>query len=160
MQGSLSGGPAAPDKDSSGPTDTGAACPARILSAINKSLGTNFTLSNILGARTAGIGKAVNIDVYASDLTVGQFNSIMPGNRWSLNPGFASTVLGIGPSLHIANPSSWFDHKFSIFANQNDGGQLTAVFTAHIDSGNPNRPVGFITHLFTDLLSGHRQLCP
>jgi hypothetical protein len=84
---------------------------------------------------------------------------MMPGARWSLNPGFSSQVLGIGPSLHIANPWSWWDKGFSIFKNVNDGGQLSVDFTAHIDSGNPNRPIGLFTHFFIDVL-GHRQSCP
>ncbi|HET9409269.1 MAG TPA: RHS repeat-associated core domain-containing protein [Candidatus Sulfotelmatobacter sp.] len=132
-------------------------CVNRIVGALHQVLG-NFT-ATVTGSRDAGIGTATNIYVEATGLSASQFNALMPGARWSLNSGFGAQALGLGPSLHIANPESWFDGSFAQFFNQNNGGMLFVAFTAHIDDGNPNRPLGFFEHLFVDLLGGNRPKC-
>jgi RHS repeat-associated protein len=134
-------------------------CPGNIIDAINQAFGTSLTTDNIDEIFGAGIKQATNIVFSATGLSASQFNSIQPGARAALNPGFLSQVLGIGPAVHIANPKSLFDRKFATFDNFNIGGQLTVQATAHIDSGNPSRLAGAFTHLRTDLF-GHRDPCP
>jgi hypothetical protein len=155
--GSGSGVPAlAPGGPGSDPTNQGAQakpaspCQGRILDALHQVLG-NFT-AVATDQTSRGIRPAVNVFVHATNLDAQQFNSLKPGARWSLNSGFAANVLGIGPSLHIASPSSQFDKSWATFNNSNIGGDLSVNFTAHIDSGNPNRPIGFLTHFFIDVV--------
>jgi hypothetical protein len=148
----------------SGPGSLTDYCRKRIISALNQVLGTNFTADNsVVNTQWAGIGKAVNITVNSAGttLTAAQFNAITPGARWSLNSGVGSSVFGLGPALHIADPESLWDKAFAEFSNSNDGGVLSVQFTAHIDSGNSNLPFGFFTHLFKDIIGGsHRNPCP
>jgi hypothetical protein len=61
-------------------------------------------------------------------------------------------MLGIGSSVHIADPNSFFDNKFAVY---NPGPDSTsAYFTAHMDDGLSNlaHPLGAVEHLFQDII--------
>lgn len=132
-------------------------CQQTVLSAVNNQFGTNLTANNVQGNPFSN-GGATNINILASDLPAGQFNSIQPG-RYPLNP--ITWLIGYGPTLHVTG-QTLLDPPPAQFANANVGGATSVLFTAHIDSSFAYNPIGALIHFFADVLhlGGPRNPCP
>ena len=144
-------------------TPTPTPCQQKTLNAINKQFGTNGNASNISPSSspnpTFGGGQVNTNFSFNSGLTAAQFNAIQPG-RYAPS-GFWGLLTGYGPSLHVVAGPSSLDPTAMQFANSNVGGNLSASFTAHIDSAWANNPIGAALHWKIDV-HGHstRNPCP
>jgi RHS repeat-associated protein len=140
--------PGEPSDAGSGTAQTDVQCTTTIMSALSSAVGP-FTAST--HTIEGGIGVATNVIAYAVGLSDSQFGALVPRARWSMSGGFLG-FLGIGPSVHIADPNSWWDRSFAIF--HNDPASSSALFTAHMDDGLPDieHPLGAMEHLFRDIV--------
>src|SRR5262249_33611563 len=98
-----------------------------------------------------GVGIATNVVVYASGLSASQFGALTPRARWPMSGGIMG-FLGIGSSLHIADPNSVWDKSFAIYKAAPDS--TSALFTAHMDDGlaDIQHPLGAMEHLLRDIV--------
>jgi RHS repeat-associated protein len=149
-----SSGPAGPPDDPRQSPVVEETCKARVLDAVNSTFGTNFTADNVKkGFFWSG---AWNFNISSNDLSASAFNAISQQGRYALDSSFAGT----GPTLHV--PSSNFWDPQHTFISSNIGGQLSVLFTAHIDSSNGNFfPTGTFAHFVRDVIGHkHRSPCP
>ncbi len=137
-------------------------CQQKVLNAVNKQFGTNGNASDVSPSSNPlpASGGEVNVNFnFNSGLTATQFNAIQPG-RYA-PAGFWGWLTGYGPSLHVVAGPSSLDTTAMTFANSNVGGNLSASFTAHIDSAWAYNPIGALLHWKIDV-RGHatRNPCP
>ena len=130
-------------------------CQTRVLDAVNKTFGTNFNASNVVGSFF--YNGAWNFNISGTNLDPGPFNKISEQGRYPLS----GSTLGIGPTLHVPNSFHW--DPYHVFTSSNIGGDRSVTFTAHIDSGNGNLfPIGTLAHFFRDVIKNgsRRHPCP
>jgi hypothetical protein len=149
------------DPGSGLPTDRGKpqqqsdTCSAKILSAINKHFGKNFTSADVGTGPVYGPfpwpqvpGGTINIDVFPGQ---DQAGGISPG-RYAVN--WWTYVIGYGSTLHIPAGPGGLDSPATLAFS-------SSQFTAHLDSAFPYNPIGALFHLLIDVkgIGGH-QPCP
>jgi RHS repeat-associated protein len=143
------------------PNNQSNACQSKVLNAVNKQFGLNSDSTSVDPSSPIGpqAGGQVNVNIDAANLTPTQFNAIQAG-RYAPS-GFWGFITGYGPSLHVVAGPSGLDPTALQFSNINNGGMLSAVFTAHIDSAWASNPIGAILHYFIDVRgAATRNPCP
>ena len=131
-------------------------CEESILNAVNGQFGTNFTPNDVTQTFTP-TGGATNLIIFGTGLPAAQFNSLQPG-RYAPSP--LTWLTGYGPTLHITG-QTWLNGPPAVFTSSNIGGNMSVLFTAHIDYGFVFNPIGALYHLFREVLhlGGARRPC-
>jgi len=136
-------------------------CTQPVLGAVNQSLDSNFTSSDVQS--TFENGGATNLNIQGNGLPAAQFNAIQPG-RYPLN--WWTYIVGWGPTTHVTGHSPL--NQQAVFTNSNNVSPISGLpatsvtFTAHTDSAYLYNPIGALLHLLVDVLQafGSRNPCP
>jgi hypothetical protein len=115
-----------------------------LLGMLNKRFGTSFTHANVISFYLNE--SAVNLIIYADNLTPCHFNALRPGRFTTYGWQWLKAY---GMAGHIADEPN--RNKSAVFHNDNVGG-MSVHFAFHDDHGYTGNPWGAAIHFDLDVL--------